>query len=75
MQAGALAFPALPASEYEQGFDFSLSTPPNLNTFLSAIRRIPSWSVFNFQTRNIKAYPTSQPKFMTQKNKSERFWS
>ena len=54
MQAGVPAFPALEASEYEQGFDFSLSTPQNLNTFLPTIPRIPSWSVFNFQTRNVK---------------------
>ena len=53
MQAGVSAFPALGASEYEQGFDFSLSTPQNLNTFLFP-SGIPSWSVFNFQTkRNI----------------------
>lgn len=37
MQAGVAAFPALGASEYEQGFDFSLSTPQNLNTFLFSI--------------------------------------
>ena len=54
MQAGVPAFPALEASEYEQGFDFSLSTPQNLNTFLTTIPRIPSWSVFNFQTRIVK---------------------
>ena len=53
MQAGVAAFPALGASEYEQGFDFSLSTPQNLNTFLFP-SGIPSWSEFNFQTRNIK---------------------
>ena len=46
------AFPALGASEYEQGFDFSLSSPQNLNTFLFS-SGIPSWPVFNFQPRNV----------------------
>ena len=41
MQAALPAFPALRACEYEQGFDFSLSTLPNLNTLLLSLAYKP----------------------------------
>ena len=58
MQAALPAFPALRACEYEQGFDFSLSTLPNLNTLLLSLAykvqtNKPTWHAFKFSTRNM----------------------